>query len=205
VALPHDQVVSVHTVEWRLQNAYRKIGVRNRANAAAYMVRSQVDGQRPAEPPTAAPAPRQQQPELRKPANTTTEPRVQYGDSSQEVRTVHSVPAMTFRPMQDEPRSQGIERQHSEFCTGGPSARQASPRSPAATECPGCRCFPSARRSRNFRTCPSEDRGPRSVSRSGGCPYSPLAGFRKDGRPSCRNPRRRIERLPPCESPEMTS
>jgi DNA-binding NarL/FixJ family response regulator len=32
-------VVSVHTVERHLQNAYRKIGVRNRADAAAYMVR----------------------------------------------------------------------------------------------------------------------------------------------------------------------
>jgi LuxR family transcriptional regulator, maltose regulon positive regulatory protein len=32
-------VVSVHTVERHLQNAYRKIGVRNRAEAAAYMAR----------------------------------------------------------------------------------------------------------------------------------------------------------------------
>jgi len=32
-------VVSVHTVERHLQNAYRKIGVRNRADAAAYMAR----------------------------------------------------------------------------------------------------------------------------------------------------------------------
>jgi DNA-binding CsgD family transcriptional regulator len=29
----------VHTIERHLQNAYRKIGVRNRADAAAYMVR----------------------------------------------------------------------------------------------------------------------------------------------------------------------
>lgn len=33
-------VVSVHTVERHLQNAYRKVGVRNRADAAAYMARS---------------------------------------------------------------------------------------------------------------------------------------------------------------------
>jgi LuxR family maltose regulon positive regulatory protein len=33
-------VVSVHTVERHLQNAYRKVGVRNRADAAAYMTRS---------------------------------------------------------------------------------------------------------------------------------------------------------------------
>lgn len=32
-------ILSVHTVERHLQNAYRKIGVRNRAHAAAYMVR----------------------------------------------------------------------------------------------------------------------------------------------------------------------
>jgi LuxR family maltose regulon positive regulatory protein len=32
-------VVSVHTVERHLQNAYRKVGVRNRADAAAYMTR----------------------------------------------------------------------------------------------------------------------------------------------------------------------
>jgi DNA-binding NarL/FixJ family response regulator len=32
-------VVSVHTVERHLQNAYRKISVRNRADAAAYMAR----------------------------------------------------------------------------------------------------------------------------------------------------------------------
>jgi LuxR family maltose regulon positive regulatory protein len=32
-------VVSVHTVERHLQNAYRKLGVRNRADAAAYMAR----------------------------------------------------------------------------------------------------------------------------------------------------------------------
>jgi hypothetical protein len=76
-------VVSVHTVERHLQNAYRKIGVRN--CAAAYIVCSQVDGQRPADPPTAAPAPRRQ-PELPKLANTTTELRAQYGDSCQEAR-----------------------------------------------------------------------------------------------------------------------
>jgi hypothetical protein len=51
-------VVSVHAIERHLQNAYRKIGVRN--CAAAYTVRSQVDGQRPAEPPTAARTPRRQ-------------------------------------------------------------------------------------------------------------------------------------------------
>jgi DNA-binding CsgD family transcriptional regulator len=33
-------VVSIHTVERHLQNAYRKIRVRNRADAAAYIVRS---------------------------------------------------------------------------------------------------------------------------------------------------------------------
>jgi LuxR family maltose regulon positive regulatory protein len=33
-------VVSIHTVERHLQNAYRKIGVRNRADAAAYIVRT---------------------------------------------------------------------------------------------------------------------------------------------------------------------
>ena len=32
-------MVSVHTVERHLQNAYRKISVRNRADAAAYMAR----------------------------------------------------------------------------------------------------------------------------------------------------------------------
>jgi DNA-binding CsgD family transcriptional regulator len=32
-------VISVHTVERHLQNAYRKIGVRNRADASAYMAR----------------------------------------------------------------------------------------------------------------------------------------------------------------------
>ncbi len=32
-------VVSVHTIERHLQNAYRKIRVRNRADAAAYIVR----------------------------------------------------------------------------------------------------------------------------------------------------------------------
>ena len=32
-------VVSVHTVERHLQNAYRKVGVRNRADASAYMAR----------------------------------------------------------------------------------------------------------------------------------------------------------------------
>ena len=42
-------------------------------------------------------------------ANTTTELRAQYGDSCQEARTVHSTPAMTFRPMPDETGSQGIE------------------------------------------------------------------------------------------------
>jgi LuxR family transcriptional regulator, maltose regulon positive regulatory protein len=36
-------VVSVHTVERHLQNAYRKVGVRNRADAAAYMARSGRD------------------------------------------------------------------------------------------------------------------------------------------------------------------
>jgi hypothetical protein len=36
-------VVSVHTVERHLQNAYRKIGVRNRADAAAYMVRAALN------------------------------------------------------------------------------------------------------------------------------------------------------------------
>lgn len=33
-------VLSVHTVERHLQNAYRKVGVRNRADAAAYIVLS---------------------------------------------------------------------------------------------------------------------------------------------------------------------
>lgn len=33
-------VISVHTVERHLQNAYRKVGVRNRADAAAYMARN---------------------------------------------------------------------------------------------------------------------------------------------------------------------
>lgn len=33
-------VLSVHTVERHLQNAYRKVGLRNRAEAAAYIVRS---------------------------------------------------------------------------------------------------------------------------------------------------------------------
>jgi DNA-binding CsgD family transcriptional regulator len=37
-----DLVVSVHTVERHLQNAYRKIGVRNRADAAAYVVRADL-------------------------------------------------------------------------------------------------------------------------------------------------------------------
>ena len=32
-------VVSVHTVERHLANAYRKVGVRNRADASAYMAR----------------------------------------------------------------------------------------------------------------------------------------------------------------------
>jgi LuxR family transcriptional regulator, maltose regulon positive regulatory protein len=35
-------VVSVHTVERHLQNAYRKVGVRNRADAAAYITRTTV-------------------------------------------------------------------------------------------------------------------------------------------------------------------
>jgi len=35
-------VVSVHTVERHLQNAYRKIGVRNRSDAAAYVVRQEA-------------------------------------------------------------------------------------------------------------------------------------------------------------------
>jgi DNA-binding NarL/FixJ family response regulator len=35
-------VLSVHTVERHLQNAYRKVGVRNRADAAAYMARDQM-------------------------------------------------------------------------------------------------------------------------------------------------------------------
>lgn len=35
-------VVSIHTVERHLQNAYRKIGVRNRADAAAYTVRTEL-------------------------------------------------------------------------------------------------------------------------------------------------------------------
>ena len=33
-------VLSVHTVERHLQNAYRKVGARNRADAAAYIVRA---------------------------------------------------------------------------------------------------------------------------------------------------------------------
>ena len=40
-------VLSIHTVERHLQNAYRKIGARNRADAAAYMVRRGAD-ERPA-------------------------------------------------------------------------------------------------------------------------------------------------------------
>jgi ATP/maltotriose-dependent transcriptional regulator MalT len=40
-------VISIHTVERHLQNAYRKIGVRNRANAAAYMVRHGGSGEPP--------------------------------------------------------------------------------------------------------------------------------------------------------------
>ena len=36
-------VVSIHTVERHLQNAYRKIGVRNRADAAAYVVRAALN------------------------------------------------------------------------------------------------------------------------------------------------------------------
>jgi DNA-binding NarL/FixJ family response regulator len=35
-----DLVVSVHTVERHLQNAYRKLGVRNRGQAAAYIART---------------------------------------------------------------------------------------------------------------------------------------------------------------------
>jgi LuxR family maltose regulon positive regulatory protein len=35
-------VVSVHTVERHLQNAYRKVGVRNRSDAAAYVVRQEA-------------------------------------------------------------------------------------------------------------------------------------------------------------------
>jgi DNA-binding NarL/FixJ family response regulator len=35
-------VVSIHTIERHLQNAYRKIGVRNRADAAAYIVRTEL-------------------------------------------------------------------------------------------------------------------------------------------------------------------
>jgi LuxR family transcriptional regulator, maltose regulon positive regulatory protein len=41
-------VISIHTVERHLQNAYRKIGVRNRADAAAYMVRHGGTGKPPA-------------------------------------------------------------------------------------------------------------------------------------------------------------
>jgi LuxR family transcriptional regulator, maltose regulon positive regulatory protein len=41
-------VISIHTVERHLQNAYRKIGVRNRADAAAYMVRHGGSGEPPA-------------------------------------------------------------------------------------------------------------------------------------------------------------
>ena len=41
-------VLSIHTIERHLQNAYRKIGVRNRADAAVYMVRHEGDGQPPA-------------------------------------------------------------------------------------------------------------------------------------------------------------
>jgi LuxR family maltose regulon positive regulatory protein len=37
-------VLSVHTVERHLQNAYRKIGVRNRTDAAVYMVRRGAQG-----------------------------------------------------------------------------------------------------------------------------------------------------------------
>jgi len=35
-------VVRVHTVERHLQNSYRKIRVRNRADAAAYMARDDM-------------------------------------------------------------------------------------------------------------------------------------------------------------------
>jgi DNA-binding NarL/FixJ family response regulator len=41
-------VVSVHTVERHLQNAYRKIGVRNRSDAAAYIVRQEALAATPA-------------------------------------------------------------------------------------------------------------------------------------------------------------
>jgi LuxR family transcriptional regulator, maltose regulon positive regulatory protein len=40
-------VLSIHTVERHLQNAYRKIGARNRADAAAYMVRQEDDDRPP--------------------------------------------------------------------------------------------------------------------------------------------------------------
>jgi LuxR family transcriptional regulator, maltose regulon positive regulatory protein len=49
-------VVSVHTVERHLQNAYRKVGVRNRADAAAYMARSDGLGPGRREPPWPRPA-----------------------------------------------------------------------------------------------------------------------------------------------------
>lgn len=41
-------VVSVHTVERHLQNAYRKVGVRNRSDAAAYIVRREAVAATPA-------------------------------------------------------------------------------------------------------------------------------------------------------------
>jgi DNA-binding CsgD family transcriptional regulator len=41
-AIAGELAVSVHTVERHLQNAYRKIGVHNRADAAAYTVRSRL-------------------------------------------------------------------------------------------------------------------------------------------------------------------
>jgi DNA-binding NarL/FixJ family response regulator len=37
-----DLVLSVHTVERHLANAYRKISVRNRADATAYVLRSRL-------------------------------------------------------------------------------------------------------------------------------------------------------------------
>ncbi len=50
-------VVSVHTVERHLQNAYRKIGVRNRADAAAYIARQEAGAWRhDEEHPPAQPA-----------------------------------------------------------------------------------------------------------------------------------------------------
>lgn len=40
-------VLSIHTVARHLQNAYRKIGARNRADATAYMLRQRSDGDQP--------------------------------------------------------------------------------------------------------------------------------------------------------------